>query len=118
MRVAIPELFGKVNPHFGQSTNFSIIDLNNSEIVGMKTISAHGLQHKYDQTAQLLQANQVDVVLAGKINKKCFNTLKNYGFLVISGVDGDIISAAIAYAQGELINYEYNCSRKERCRPA
>lgn len=118
MKIAIPEDMGKVNPHFGQSIHFTLIDMANTEILSINRISVKGLQHNYEKVAQILQDNQVDVVLVGNINKAGFNTLKDYGFLVISGVKGDIMSVASAYARGDLTSYEYNCSRHKKCCPA
>ncbi len=118
MRVAIPETVGQVNPHFGQSTSFLVIDLDNNDIVSLRKVPTKGLQHRYDKVAKLLQKNQVDVVLVGSINEEGYDCLKSHGFLVISGVKGDVISAVMAYSRGELIGYEYNCSNKGKCCPA
>ena len=64
MKYATPLSEGKLSAHFGQSTEFMLIDVdNNGQIVSKQTIST--VAHKCGSLPMLLADKGVNVVLAG-----------------------------------------------------
>lgn len=104
MKIAIPELNGEVNQHFGRSTSFAIAEINNSQLVNIEVLSATGLQHNHVGVAELLKENGVSVVIAGGVGAGMVSALQGSGFEVLRGATGNIKQVAEIYARGEFVS--------------
>lgn len=102
MKIAMPVANGKVNPHFGTSREFAILELENGKVVNKKVISAEGLQHNHGGLAGLIKNEGVDVAIVGGIGGHMLEALQAMGLKVVAGASGDITEVAEAYAAGTL----------------
>ncbi len=85
MKYAIPTSNGKLSQHFGQSTEFMIIDTDkNGEISGKKTVST--IAHNCGSLPQLLSELGVKTVLAGGMGMGPRMAFESKGIDVVLGV--------------------------------
>ena len=68
MKIAMPYLDGKLNPHFGTSREFIVFDSEKGNITGKKIIT-NEIMHNHGGLAQLLKAEGANVVIAGGIGR-------------------------------------------------
>ncbi|MBM7853961.1 putative Fe-Mo cluster-binding NifX family protein [Desulfohalotomaculum tongense] len=102
MKIAMPVENGQVNPHFGTSREFAVLELKEGKVVDKKIISAEGLQHNHGGLAGLIRNEQVDVVITGGIGGHMLEALQQMGLKVVPGAAGEITAVAEAYAAGTL----------------
>ncbi len=111
MKIAIPDNYGEVNPHFGQSRSFAIIEINaENRIVNMESVSAAALQHNHAGLAGLLKERGVEVLIAGGIGPGAIQGLEFQGIQVLSGASGSIKHVAESYARGEFVSTGEVCN--------
>jgi predicted Fe-Mo cluster-binding NifX family protein len=74
MKIAMPHLDGKLNPHFGTSREFIVFDsetaYNRQKIITNETLHNHG------GLARMLKAEGANVVIAGGIGKPMAQALE------------------------------------------
>lgn len=109
MKIALPSEGGNVNPHFGKSREFTIVELQDGQIVDRKTISATNLQHNHEGLAGLMTSEKVDVVIVGGIGAMALQALEQSGLRVIYGASGNIDDVVGAFARGELVSQGSGC---------
>ncbi len=111
MKIAIPDNYGEVNPHFGQSQSFAIIEINaSSQIVNMESISAAALQHNHAGLAGLLKDRGVEVLIAGGIGPGAIQGLELQGIQVLFGAAGSVKDVAESFAKGEFVSTGSVCN--------
>ena len=110
MIVAIPELEGQVNQHFGRSSSFAIIEIENGHVKGVNLLPTTGLEHNHAGIAKLLLAHQVTEVITGGIGQGMVDALEGSGFKVVRGASGNIKDIAELYARGELVSKGQVCN--------
>ncbi len=111
MKIAIPDNNGEVNQHFGQSTSFSTIEIDNSnQISKVDTVSTTGLQHKHEGIADFLKGLGVEVVIVGGIGQGAIDGLESRGLKVLFGAKGAVKDVAETFAQGKLVSKRTVCS--------
>lgn len=113
MKIAMPELGGEVNQHFGRSNTFAVIEIENGQVVNVETISASGLEHNHGGIAGLLKAKGVETVITGGVGQGMFDALQQSGFEVIRGASGTIKAVAEAYAGGKLVSKGEICNHHD-----
>lgn len=101
MKIALPYLDGKVNPHFGTSRKFVVIDTVNRKITDKKIITNEA-PHNHSQLTILLKSEGAEVVIAGVIGKPMEHALYNAGFGVLTGASGDVEQVAGDFLNGTL----------------
>jgi predicted Fe-Mo cluster-binding NifX family protein len=107
MKYAIPVHRGRLSPHFGQSTEFMIIEADGS-ITGKKTISTAA--HNCASLPQLLSDNGVSVVLAGGMGFSPRLAFERSGIGVVVGVsEPDPEKAVLAHLNNTLTSGENVC---------
>lgn len=109
MKIAMPYLDGKLNPHFGTSREFIVFDSENGSITGKKIISNEVL-HNHGGLALLLKAEGANVVIAGGIGRPMAQALEQAGFGVLSGASGDAEQVAKDFLDGTLVTGQAQCS--------
>ncbi|WP_031515914.1 NifB/NifX family molybdenum-iron cluster-binding protein [Desulfofalx alkaliphila] len=102
MKIAMPIKEGKINPHFGTTREFAILQLEEGKVVDKKIISAEGLQHNHGGLAGLIKNEGVDVAIMGGIGGHMLEALQQMGVKVVNGAAGEVVEVAEAYAAGTL----------------
>jgi len=110
MKIAMPSEQGYVNQHFGRSKEFTVVELENENIVSQKKVSAEALQHNHAGLAGLMQDEGVDVVIVGGIGAYAMQALEATGLKVVSGGSGKIEDVVACFIRGELISRPQACS--------
>ena len=108
MKIAMPYLDGKVNPHFGASREFVVINAENGKVTGKKIIKNEAM-HNHGGLAQLLKAEGAGVVITGGIGKPMAQSLLHAGFKVIAGASGDVEQVAGEYLNSTLVTSQTGC---------
>lgn len=109
MKIAMPHLDGKLNPHFGTSREFIIFDSENGNITGKKIITNETL-HNHGGLALMLKAEGANVVIAGGIGRPMAQALEQAGFGVLTGASGDAEQVAKDFLNGTLVTGASTCS--------
>lgn len=104
MKIAIPESGGQVNPHFGRSTSFTVVEIDKDQVVDVETVSAVGLQHNHEGVAALLKEKEVTIIIAGGIGAGMIEALESQGFEVLRGASGSVKMVAETYARGDFVS--------------
>lgn len=109
MKIAMPYLDGKVNPHFGTSREFVVIEAEEGNISGRKIITNETL-HNHGRLALLLKTEGAGVVITGGIGRPMAQALQQAGFEVITGASGDVEQIAKDFLNGTLVTGTTSCS--------
>jgi predicted Fe-Mo cluster-binding NifX family protein len=117
MRYAIPVSHGRLSPHFGQSTQFMLIDTSDGHVTGKETISVEA--HMCGSISRLLADRGVNVVLAGGMGLSPMLAFDRDGIEVVSGVaETNPEKAVLAHLNGTLVSGKDICeNRKWRTTP-
>ena len=111
MKIAIPDNNGEVNQHFGRSTGFSIIDIDNqNSVTNIETVSAAGLQHQHEGIADFLKKQGVEIVIVGGIGQGAISGLESQGLRVLFGASGPVKDVAESFADGRFVSRRTVCS--------
>ena len=113
MTYAVPTSGGKLSQHFGQSTEFMIIDTDGKgKITGRKTISAAA--HNCGSLPQLLAGLGTKTVLGGGMGMGPRMAFENAGIEVVLGVaETDPEKAVLAHANHTLVGGQNACGHAD-----
>jgi predicted Fe-Mo cluster-binding NifX family protein len=111
MKIAIATEGTNVSGHFGKCENFTIVDVENSNVKDKKVISTIGNQHGL--LPSFLASHDVNVVIAGGMGEGARNNLISNNIEIISGISGNIDEAISAYLSGNLESTDAGCSGHE-----
>ncbi len=109
MKIAMPHLEGKVNPHFGTSREFVIVETENGKVTGKKIVT-NEIMHNHGGLARMLKSEGADVIITGGIGMPMANALKMEGFEVITGASGEVEQVAGDYLGGRLVSRATGCA--------
>ncbi|WP_097027632.1 NifB/NifX family molybdenum-iron cluster-binding protein [Clostridium peptidivorans] len=115
MKIALPKDGEMINQHFGRSSCFAIVDIEQgreNKIVQTKEISTESLQHNHEGLADILENQGVSVVITGGIGENAYNALEEKGLGVVCGASGKIDDIMQRYLQGELVNDKATCANQ------
>lgn len=112
-KIAIPQINGQVNPHFGQSASFAIIEINGQDVVNVRELSTAGLAHQHDGLAAALKGQGVETVVVGGIGSGAALSLQQAGLKLLTGASGEIRSVASAVAKGMFVSQRTMCNHGE-----
>lgn len=116
MKIALPVKDGQINRHFGKSTTFALVEVENKEIKEVKELNSVNLVHEHESLAALLKQHGVEVVLAGGMGLGAFIALKSSGIEVINEVNGEIKEVVKAYLTGKIDDYkDTKCDCSKGC---
>ncbi|KUK82090.1 MAG: hypothetical protein XD97_0505 [Pelotomaculum thermopropionicum] len=108
VKIAMPYLKGKVNPHFGNSREFVIIEVEDGKIKGQNILSNENL-HDHGGLAHLLKTEGVNVIITGGMGRPMANALYHEGFNVITGASGEVEEVAQEFLAGRLASGPTGC---------
>jgi len=113
MKYAIPVSGTQLSSHFGQSTEFMLIDTNrNGQIISKKTIST--VAHNCGGLPGLLADQGVKVVLAGGMGLGPRMAFERNGIEVVLGVaEADPEKAVMAHINRTLVSGQNACEHPE-----
>ncbi len=108
MKYAVPVHMGELSLHFGQSTEFMIIETDEKGILNQQTISTAA--HNCGSLPALLAAREVKVVLAGGMGLAPRMALERNGVEVILGVsETDPRKAVLSHLSRTLVSGQNVC---------
>ncbi len=108
MKVAISTDSGFVSAHFGRCPIYTMLDIENGEIINRKEVSNPG--HATGSIPQFMQENSVNVMIAGGMGWRAQEFFRQYGIDVILGVTGKIDDVIQKIKDGTLKGGESLCS--------
>lgn len=108
MKVAISTDSGFVSAHFGRCPTYTMLYIENGEIVNRKEVSNPG--HATGSIPQFMQENSVNVMIAGGMGWRAQEFFRQYGIDVILGVTGKIDDVIQKIKDGTLEGGESLCS--------
>ncbi|HEY5587192.1 MAG TPA: iron-sulfur cluster carrier protein MrpORP [Ruminiclostridium sp.] len=111
MKIAIASEGTNVSSHFGKCENFTIVEIENSQVKSKAIINTEGNQHGLLPT--FLASRGVNIVVAGGMGEGARQNLVSNNIEIISGVSGDIDEAISAYMEGSLKSSDVGCSGHE-----
>jgi predicted Fe-Mo cluster-binding NifX family protein len=108
MKYAIPVHAGQLSPHFGQSTEFMLVEANGGSITSKETISTEA--HNCGSLPRLLADRGVKVVLAGGMGISPRLAFERSGIEVVLGVtETDPEKAVLAHLNHTLTSGQNAC---------
>ncbi len=110
MRYAIAKDGDTVSAHFGRCLEYAIVDIENGQITGEKTVNNPG--HEPGAIPSFLNSHQANVVIAGGMGARAIQFFKEFGIDTIVGVSGSISSVIKDLAEGTLKSGESSCDPK------
>ncbi|MHB9093819.1 MAG: NifB/NifX family molybdenum-iron cluster-binding protein [Eubacteriales bacterium] len=110
MKIAIPEINGEVNQHFGRSKSFAIVEMdNNAQISAVNFVSTEGMEHNHEGIAEFLHNSGVEVVIAGGIGLGAIKGLESQGLRILFGAEGPVEPVVESFAAGEFVSERKVC---------
>lgn len=108
MKIAVATDGTKVSEHFGKCENFTIVEIENSQVKSKVIINTLGNQHGLLPT--FLASHSVNAVIAGGMGEGAKQNLISNRIEIIAGVSGNIDEAIDAYLKGNLKTNDEGCS--------
>lgn len=100
MLIAVPYENGQIFQHFGHTDMFMLYLVSGGKIIKTKELPASGGGH--GALGALLSQNLVDAVICGGIGGGAQNALQSVGIQLYAGVSGDVETAVLSLANGNL----------------
>ena len=107
MRIAISTDGDSVSPHFGRCPSFTIVDIENGNIVKKETIDNPG--HHPGFLPQFLHEKGVSYIIAGGMGQRAVQLFEQQEIEVIVGISGRIEDVVQKIANGTLEGAESLC---------
>ncbi len=111
MKIAIATEGTNVSGHFGKCENFTIAEIENSDVKSKVVVNTLGNQHGL--LPAFLASHNVNMVIAGGMGEGARQNLISNGIEIISGVSGNVDEAINAYLNGSLKSSDAGCSGHE-----
>lgn len=100
MKIAIATEGTNVSGHFGKCENFTMVEVENSEVKNKDIVNTMGNQHGL--LPAFLASHNVNVVIAGGMGDGARQKLASNNIEIISGVTGSIEDVIKSYLDGTL----------------
>ena len=109
MKIAITCSNGEVFQHFGHTPEFAIYEIDGKSVISSAILpsgeSGHGA------LADLLAAEQVQILICGGIGGGAVNALAQANIFVVGGAEGNVREVTEAFLNGTLqVRAEYHCN--------
>lgn len=111
MKIAVATEGANVSEHFGKCGNFTIAEIENSEVKSKVVIDTSGNQHSL--LPGFLASHDVAVVIAGGMGDGARQNLIANNIEIVSGVSGKVEEVINAYLNGSLKSTGAGCSGHE-----
>ncbi len=108
MKIAISTDGNFVSAHFGRCPSFTIVDIQNNEIISKSVIDNPG--HHPGFLPQFLHENGVGAIVAGGMGQRALGLFQEVDIKVIVGIDGSIDEAIDKIVKGTLKGGESLCN--------
>ncbi len=112
MRIAVTYDNGTIFMHFGKTEQFKVYDVEDGQIMMTEILNTNGNGHH--ALAEMLAANDIDVLICGGIGESAQQALVQSGIKVVSGAAGGADLAVRAYMAGDLETTGANCHHHEQ----
>lgn len=113
MKIALPTRDGKIDDHFGHCDHYTIVEVENREIISRTTLpSPQGCGCKSGIAADLEKMG-VELMLAGNMGEGAKNKLESHNIRVIRGCRGDIEAVLKGYLTGFILDSGVACDHHE-----
>lgn len=109
MKIAMPNEGNLLNQHFGRSTSFVIITIEEKVVTHVEEISTLELAHQHGALANLIVDKGATVVVTGGIGGGAMSGLKEKNLEVITGATGAYLDIVQAYIDGTLVDQNVSC---------
>jgi len=91
-----------VDPRFGRSQYFAIVDPETAEFEAIENPSTNAMGGAGIQSAQLIAGKNVKIVLTGNVGPNAFQTLQAAGIKIATGIKGSVKEVIEKYKKGEI----------------
>lgn len=108
MKVAISTDGDEVCAHFGRAPQFTIITIENNELVEKKLVSNPG--HSVGSIPNFIHNQGATYMIAGGMGRRAIQFFNQYGIEVIVGITGKISDVITKILDGTLEGGESLCS--------
>ncbi len=108
MKIAIATEGTEVSAHFGKCENFTIVEIENSEVISKEVISTIGNQH--GQLPIFLLTHGAHTVISGGMGDGAKQNLKSNGIQFITGASGSVEDVILSFIEGSLKSDDSGCS--------
>lgn len=115
MKIAVPTRENFVDDHFGHCAYYTICTVENKEIVNKTTMPAPMGCGCKSGIAAILQAEGVELMLAGNMGEGAKNVLEYHNIKVIRGCAGNTEDVVMAYVNGQISDSGLSCSAHHEC---
>jgi predicted Fe-Mo cluster-binding NifX family protein len=109
MKIVMPLLDGKINPHFGTSREFVVFEAEEGHVKGSKIVT-NEILHNHGGLAIMLRSEGANVVITGGIGRPMADALQQAGFAVITGASGEVEQVVKDFLNGTLVTGPGTCS--------
>ncbi len=112
MRIAIPTrgtagLDDQVEEHFGRAQHYTLIDVDNGQIVTTQVLDVPYADHGPGDLPNWLHTHGADAVLAWGMGPKAVDFFNQLGIKVITGATGPVRGVVDGYINGNLETIEW-----------
>lgn len=108
MKIAIATEGTNVSEHFGRCEDFTIVEIENSEVISKVMINTVGNQHGL--LPVFLLSHGAMTVVSGGMGDGAKQNLKSNGMEILTGVSGSVEDAILAFINGSLISDDSGCT--------
>ncbi len=99
-KVAVPSEEGNVARHFGRCPEYTIFELDGSQILHKERLENPG--HSPGFLPRFLKEKGVDCILAGGMGRKAKDLFDSAGIEVVTGITGPVEAGLKSYLKGTL----------------
>jgi predicted Fe-Mo cluster-binding NifX family protein len=107
MKIAISTDNNLVSAHFGRCPQFTIVDIENNEVIKKEIIANPG--HAPGNIPAFMNNLGTDVIVAGGMGIKAQDLFQNYNIKVVIGVQGNVDDTIKKILDSTLIGGESLC---------
>ena len=117
MRIAIPcndnnGLDSMISMHFGRSSYYAFVDVENNEIKNFEIIPVPFTEHEPGDLPNFVKENQGEIVIAYGMGRRAIDFFNQLGIKVVTGSQGKIGEIVKAFLK-ENLNVDKNWKEKE-----
>ena len=111
MKIAISTENNRVAQHFGRCSQYTIVDIENSQVKEKKIVDNPG--HEPGAIPKFLNENGCNLIIAGGMGRRAQQFFQQFNIDWIIGVQGEVDLVIEDYINGKLESGESLCTRGE-----